>query len=150
MIECFEEMYFVKKLYFDCGRTVIDYIYGNHINLADRQKLAQMCEKLTAASKNYIRIHDNTGRAFTLLCSRISEKHHHKSNIFFYNDDVSSVGKLMGIYISTKDQFIMLTKDGIDISAYYYHSNTMKCPVKKYLSLAESYFEKSEYIAKKR
>ncbi len=150
MIKGFEDIYFVKKLYFDCSRTIIDYLYRSYINLADRRQLTQMCEKLTATNKNYISLSDNIGRSFTLLCNMAGEKYSHKSDIFFYKDDFSSSDKLMGLYISAEDRFIMLAEDGIDISAYYYHCGTMKYPVEKYLSMAESYFEKSEYIAKKR
>ncbi len=149
MIKGFEDIYFVKKLYFDCGRTIIDYLYRSYLNLSDRGRLEQICEKLTTSDRKYISIYDTTGRSFTLLCNMAGEKYSHKSDIFFYKDDFSSADKLMGLYISAENRFIILAKEGMDISTYYYHFITMKYPVEKYLSMAESYFEKSEYIAKK-
>ena len=77
----------------------------------------------------------------------IAKRYNHKSVIFLYRDDISSTDKLMGVYISKKNLLIALDKSGINISTYYYHSATIY-QVEKYLTMAESYFEKSEYIAK--
>ena len=147
VIKGFEDVYFVEKLYFDCGMAIIDYLYSSYTNLADRQKLMQLCEKLTESNKRYIGIYDNIGRSFTLLCNMIAKRYNHKSVIFLYRDDISSTDKLMGVYISKKNLLIALDKSGINISTYYYHSATIY-QVEKYLTMAESYFEKSEYIAK--
>ena len=150
MIKRFKEVYYLQKLYSDAGRTINDYLYIQHVNLAHRNKLKNLRDKLAESEKSVYCFNDNIGRVFSLLCYMAAEKALSRGDVFVYIDDYFNTDKAMAVYLESGKKFIYSNEKGKSMKEYYYRTDSTKQTTNHYVKLAKSHFEKSEYIAKQR
>ena len=146
----FKQLYYIKNLHFDAGRTVVDYIYSKHINLTDRTALNCLGRKVNYSNKNLYFFKDLSGRRFSLLCREIAEINRFSDDIFLFKDDCSAQNKWLALYAAKSKKFIYLSGYGCCMDKYYYRKNGISYSDKALLQRSKTYFEKSEYIAKNR
>ena len=151
-----EYLYYIKMVYLNAGRALMKENYSYYANLVNKQRINLICENIYKKDCDfYLSFRDTAGCAAQQIMRSVAGYYKDKSNIFIITDCYGCDDSIKGIFVADMDIYLFcdneykfINTENISLHRCYYRQDMSRHSAKKLYSMADSYFEKSKYIAK--
>ena len=151
-----EKAYYIKKLYADAGRRLLQDNYEYYYNTVNMNKAVSVRQRLICMAPGGLCavLADNAGCCENIIMEKIHAAFSDNDTVFLYEDDCIE-NKIMAVFAYNSRFFVFSGRYGVhrrlfsvNLNSCYSIKNRRKYSPEQYVTMAGHYFEKSEYIDK--
>ena len=139
MFYSYENMYYVKNLYMSAGRIQRDHIYSIYKKLVHQNKIIDFLTLKNTADST-IMLNDIFGGRAQFAFEYFFKMHKNTKNMFIIKDDLSALGRIIGVYCEKENIFMVCDSSGHNLEKFYYRTEEKH---KSQLEIASDYFYRS-------